>query len=120
MPAVVNVSGAINTANLTITGSSIDTPVVTTGANVTLSETYAGKIIVFNNVTNAVTVTVGSVTTAGFSTTIIRAGTNIVTIANTGATINKKQAANTLSTTYSSATIVYTGANSAIAIGDFT
>lgn len=115
----VGIGTTTPTANLHVTGTIKDTPIVTITGNETYSDNAAGRVIVANT-TSAVTVTIAAGATAGFSYTIIRGNTGNVTIANSGVTRLNSASITTMNVTqYGAATVVYTATNQVIVFGDF-
>ena len=106
-------------ANLHVTGTVIDTPVVSITSNATYNENAAGRVI-FANTTSAVTVTIANSATTGFTYTVIRGNTGNVTIANSGVTrLNSASYTSMNIVQYGAATVVYTATNQVMVFGDF-
>jgi len=108
-------------ANLHVTGTIIDTPVVTITSNATFNENAAGRVILASN-TSAVTVTIANTTTtsAGFTYTVIRGNSGNVTLAVSGVTrFNSASYASMNIVQNGAATVVYTATNQVFVFGDF-
>lgn len=115
----VGIGTSSPTANLHVTGTIKDTPIVSITGNQTYADNAAGKVI-FSNTTSAVTVTIAAAATAGFSYTVIRGNTGNVTIANSGVTRLNSASITTMNLNqYGAATVVYTATNQVIVFGDF-
>lgn len=107
------------TANLHVTGTIKDTPIVSITGSATYADNAAGRVI-FSDTSSAVTVTIAPAATAGFSYTIIRGNTGNVTIANSGVTrLNSASITSMNVSQYGAATVVYTATNQVIVFGDF-
>ena len=107
-------------ANLHVTGTIIDTPIVTITSNATFNENAAGRVI-FANTTNNITVTIANGFSSGFTYTVIRGNTGNVTIANSGVTrLNSASYTSMNIVQYGAATVVYTATNQVMVFGDFT
>jgi aspartate 1-decarboxylase len=109
------------TANVRYTGTIVDTPIVSTSASATYSENAAGKVVIVDTSIGARTITFAAAAYAGFSTTVIRAGTGNVTIA-PGAGVTKQNSSSfstaNIATSYSAATVIYSATNEIILVGD--
>jgi len=108
-------------ANLHVTGTIIDTPVVTITSNATFNENAAGRVILASN-TSAITVTIANTTTtsAGFTYTVIRGNSGNVTLAVSGVTRFNSASYTSMNIVQNgAATIVYTATNQVFVFGDF-
>lgn len=108
-------------ANLHLTGTIIDTPVVTITANATFNENAAGRVILANT-TSAITVTIANTTTtsAGFTYTVIRGNSGNVTLAVSGVTRFNSASYSSMNIVQNgAATVVYTATNQVFVFGDF-
>jgi len=107
-------------ANLHVTGTIIDTPIVTITSNATFNENAAGRVI-FANTTNNITVTVANGFSSGFTYTVIRGNTGNVTIANSNVRrLNSASYTSMNIVQYGAATIVYVATDQVMVFGDFT
>lgn len=108
-------------ANLHVTGTIIDTPVVTITSNATFNENAAGRVILASN-TSAMTVTIANTTTtsAGFTYTVIRGNSGNVTLAVSGVTRFNSASYSSMNIVQNgAATVVYTATNQVFVFGDF-
>lgn len=108
-------------ANLHVTGTIIDTPVVTITSNATFNENAAGRVILASN-TSAITVTIANTTTtsAGFTYTVIRGNSGNVTLAVSGVTRFNSASYTSMNIVQNgAATVVYTATNQVFVFGDF-
>lgn len=119
--SVTHTGGTLSvSSNVQFTSNIVDTPVISITADTTISDNYAGKVLLVTSTapTRINITTANSASLSGFAVTIVRMGTGNVTIANQTLKVNSTSfTTSNISTRYEAATVVYTATNQILVLG---